>query len=93
MLLAVTEAFDVPGALALSGAGIATHAALAVALLALSALTTRFMLERVRIMDHPTARSAHRTAMPKAGGLSVVLTFRVGVAVLYLADPTRIRQG
>ena len=93
MLLVLTEAFDVPGALALSGSGIATHAAFAVALLVLSVLTTRVMLKRVRIMDHPTARSAHRTATPKSGGLSVVLTFLVGVAVLYLADPARIRQG
>jgi UDP-GlcNAc:undecaprenyl-phosphate GlcNAc-1-phosphate transferase len=93
MLLALTEAFAAPGTLALSGSGIATHIGFAVALLVLSLLTTRVMLKHVRIMDHPTARSAHQTATPKGGGLSIVLTFLVGVVVLYLTEPARINQG
>ena len=93
MLLALTEAFAAPGTLALSGSGIATHIGFAVALLVLSLLTTRVMLKHVRIMDHPTARSAHQTATPKGGGLSIVLTFLVGVVVLYLVEPARINQG
>ncbi len=76
----------------MSSSHVATHVALAGALLVLAILTTRLMLRRVRIMDYPSARSAHRAATPKAGGLSIVLTFLVGLAVLYLADPTRISQ-
>ncbi len=91
--VALTESFDVRSTLAMSGSDIAAHVALAGALLVLALLTTRLMLRRVRIMDYPTPRSAHRTATPKAGGLSIVLTFLVGVAVLYVADPTRISQG
>jgi UDP-GlcNAc:undecaprenyl-phosphate/decaprenyl-phosphate GlcNAc-1-phosphate transferase len=68
------------------------HFCLAIALFALSVVTTRVMLDHVRIMDHPTARSSHATATPKSGGLSIVLTFLVGVAILYFTDTQRIRQ-
>ncbi len=93
MRLAFMDAFDVRGTLAFPSSGIAGDVALAAALLVLSVLTTRFMLKRVRIMDAPTSRSAHRIATPKSGGVSIVLTFLVGVAVLYLAEPARISQG
>jgi len=92
MYLALIDAFDARGSLGASWSRITTHAAFSAVLLVLSVLTTRFMLKHVRIMDYPTARSAHRTATPKAGGLSIVLTFLVGVAVLYLVVPARIGQ-
>jgi UDP-GlcNAc:undecaprenyl-phosphate GlcNAc-1-phosphate transferase len=90
----LAEALNSPdGSVALSGRVVAAHVGFAALLLALSALTTRFMLRHVRIMDHPTPRSSHQNATPKGGGLSIVLTFLVGVAVLYFIDNARIRQG
>jgi UDP-GlcNAc:undecaprenyl-phosphate GlcNAc-1-phosphate transferase len=48
----------------------------------------------VRIMDAPQARKAHSHPTPKGGGVGIVVTFLVGIAVLYrfaafarLADP------
>lgn len=81
-----------PNTLSISSPHFATHVALAGALLVLAVIITRLMLKRVQIMDYPSARSAHAAATPKAGGISIVLTFLVGVALLYLADPTRISQ-
>jgi UDP-GlcNAc:undecaprenyl-phosphate GlcNAc-1-phosphate transferase len=90
----LAEAFNSPNALArLSWGAIAAHVGFAAALFVVSVVTTRLMLLRARIMDYPTTRSSHLVATPKGGGLSIVLTFLVGVAVLYAADEDRIRQG
>lgn len=71
-----------------------SHLGLAAALFAMSAGTTWLMLTRVRIMDYPNERSAHRTPVPKSGGIAIVATLLVGViTVFYLGDQARIRQG
>ncbi len=69
------------------------HLGLAALLILLSAGTVRMMIE-VRVMDTPGARKAHDRPIPKGGGVGVVVTFLVGIAVLYrfaafarLADP------
>ena len=48
----------------------------------LSAATVRMMIA-VRVMDPPGDRKAHASPTPKGGGVGVVVTFLVGIAVLY----------
>src|SRR6201994_4993127 len=69
------------------------HLGLALGLIVLSAALVRVMIA-VRVMDTPEARKAHAKPTPKGGGVAVVVTFLVGIAVLYryaafarLADP------
>ena len=52
------------------------------------------MMIAARVMDTPEARKAHDQPTPKGGGVGIVVTFLVGIAVLYrfaefarLADP------
>src|ERR1700743_819928 len=69
------------------------HLGFATLLVLLSAATVRMMIA-VRVMDTPEARKAHDRPIPKGGGVGIVLTFLIGIAVLYqfaaftrLADP------
>ena len=69
------------------------HLGFAALLVVLSAGTVRLMIE-ARLMDAPEARKAHNRPTPKGGGVGIVVTFLVGIAVLYryaefsrLADP------
>src|SRR5579871_6824664 len=69
------------------------HLGFAFGLVLLSAALVRVMIA-VRVMDTPEARKAHTRPTPKGGGVAVVLTFLVGIAILYryaafarLADP------
>jgi UDP-GlcNAc:undecaprenyl-phosphate GlcNAc-1-phosphate transferase len=74
-------------------AAVLRHLGFAALLMLLSAATVRAMIA-ARIMDTPQARKAHDRPIPKGGGVGVVVTFLVGIAVLYrfaafarLADP------
>ncbi len=40
------------------------------------------MLKFGRILDHPNHRSSHHTARPKCGGISIVVTFLIGMAAI-----------
>jgi UDP-GlcNAc:undecaprenyl-phosphate GlcNAc-1-phosphate transferase len=69
------------------------HLGLAAVLVLLSAATVRMMIA-ARVMDAPDCRKAHDRPTPKGGGVGIVVTFLVGIAVLYrfaeftrLADP------
>jgi UDP-GlcNAc:undecaprenyl-phosphate/decaprenyl-phosphate GlcNAc-1-phosphate transferase len=69
------------------------HLGFAALLVLLSAATVRMMIA-ARVMDTPEARKAHDRPTPKGGGVGIVVTFLVGIAVLYrfaefsrLADP------
>jgi UDP-GlcNAc:undecaprenyl-phosphate GlcNAc-1-phosphate transferase len=69
------------------------HLGLTALLVLLSAATVRMMIA-ARVMDTPAARKAHDRPIPKGGGVGIVVTFLVGIAVLYrfaafarLADP------
>jgi UDP-GlcNAc:undecaprenyl-phosphate GlcNAc-1-phosphate transferase len=69
------------------------HLVLAALLVLLSAAIVRAMIA-ARVMDTPAARKAHDRPTPKGGGVGIVVTFLVGIAVLYrfaafarLADP------
>jgi UDP-N-acetylmuramyl pentapeptide phosphotransferase/UDP-N-acetylglucosamine-1-phosphate transferase len=58
------------------------HLGFAVLLVLLSAGTVRMMIS-ARVMDTPEARKAHDRPTPKGGGVGIVITFLVGIAVLY----------
>jgi UDP-GlcNAc:undecaprenyl-phosphate GlcNAc-1-phosphate transferase len=63
-------------------AALLRHLGLAALLVLLSAGIVRMMIA-VRIMDRPEARKVHDRPIPKGGGVGIVLTFLVGIAVLY----------
>ena len=74
-------------------AAVLRHLAFAGGLALLSAVVVRLMIG-IGVMDTPDARKSHSRPTPKGGGVGVVVTFLVGVAVLYefaefsrLADP------
>jgi UDP-GlcNAc:undecaprenyl-phosphate GlcNAc-1-phosphate transferase len=58
------------------------HLGFAALLVMLSAMTVRMMIA-ARVMDTPEARKAHDRPTPKGGGVGIVVTFLVGLAVLY----------
>ena len=58
------------------------HLGFAALLVMLSAATVRMMIA-ARVMDTPQARKAHDRPTPKGGGVGIVVTFLVGIAVLY----------
>jgi UDP-GlcNAc:undecaprenyl-phosphate GlcNAc-1-phosphate transferase len=58
------------------------HLDFAALLVLLSAGTVRLMIA-ARVMDTPAARKAHDHPTPKGGGVGIVVTFLVGIAVLY----------
>lgn len=55
-------------------------AALMVAIAAVSMLLVRAMI-RVRVLDHPVARSAHSTPVPTGGGIGIMAAFMAGMPV------------
>jgi len=66
------------------------HLGFAALLVLLSATTVRIMIT-ARVMDTPDARKAHDRPTPKGGGVGIVVTFLVGIAVLYrFAEFTRL---
>lgn len=58
------------------------HLIFALSLSLFSAVIVRAMIAWP-ILDHPNARSAHLRPTPRSGGVGVVLTFLVGILVLY----------
>src|ERR1700680_197215 len=69
------------------------HLGFCAALAAISAMMVRAMIS-ARVMDTPDHRKAHASPTPKGGGVGVVVSFMLGIAVLYgtatfsrLADP------
>ncbi len=69
------------------------HLGFAALLILLSAATVRLMIT-ARVMDAPASRKVHSQPTPKGGGVGIVVTFLIGIAVLYqfaaftrLADP------
>ncbi|PYD48806.1 hypothetical protein C3920_02840 [Novacetimonas pomaceti] len=58
-------------------------AALSVAIWCLSALLVRVMI-RVRVLDHPVARSAHAVAVPTGGGIGVMTAFMAGLLPAFM---------
>jgi UDP-GlcNAc:undecaprenyl-phosphate GlcNAc-1-phosphate transferase len=74
-------------------AALLRHLALGIGLALFSALIVRLMIV-ARVMDRPDARKAHDRPIPKGGGVGIVASFLLGIAVLFryaefarLADP------
>jgi UDP-GlcNAc:undecaprenyl-phosphate/decaprenyl-phosphate GlcNAc-1-phosphate transferase len=59
------------------------HLAFGVALTIIAYALTWAMARFVRIMDEPNHRSSHVKAVPRAGGVSVVITFYIGIAITW----------
>ena len=77
----------------ITAAALLRHLAFALLLALCSAAIVRGMIA-LRVMDTPEARKAHDRPTPKGGGVGIVLTFLIGIAILYrfgefarLADP------
>lgn len=70
-----------------------THIIFALSLVLISFSLTWFMCHKVAIMDHPNERSSHSIAVPRGGGVAIVITFFIGMAAIYLfGDRTHIEQ-
>lgn len=69
------------------------HAVFALVLTAISYGITTIMWRVIRIMDHPNDRSSHAEAVPRAGGISIVVTFLIGMgAVYYFGNKSHFKQ-
>ncbi|MBX2867755.1 MAG: glycosyltransferase family 4 protein [Acidiferrobacterales bacterium] len=60
------------------------HIAFGFVLTVLATLITWAMLKHGRILDQPNQRSSHSKAIPKSGGISIVVTFLIGMLVIVL---------
>ena len=58
------------------------HIFFGLSLTVVAIVVTWGMLKFVRILDHPNQRSSHRNAIPKSGGISIVVTFLIGMAFI-----------
>ncbi|MEM7193850.1 MAG: MraY family glycosyltransferase [Pseudomonadota bacterium] len=56
----------------------------------IATLITWSMRKFVRILDHPNHRSSHARAVPKSGGISIVITFLIGMAYIVLFSDTAL---
>jgi len=69
------------------------HILFGVSLAIAATLITWGMLKFVRILDHSNHRSSHRGAIPKSGGISIVITFLIGMAfIVIFSDYELIQQ-
>ena len=69
---------------------LAKHLLFCAVLALFSAAIVRFMIG-AGVLDRPDARKAHRSPVPKGGGVGVVASFLAGTVILYLfADFSRI---
>lgn len=63
------------------------HIAFGIVLTAIATLITWAMLKHGRILDHPNQRSSHSRAVPKSGGISIVVTFFIGmIFIVFFTD-------
>jgi UDP-GlcNAc:undecaprenyl-phosphate/decaprenyl-phosphate GlcNAc-1-phosphate transferase len=70
-----------------------THVLFGAALTCLSAGLTYVLMKRVGLIDYPNQRSSHHAPTPRSGGIAIVATFFVGIAIAYLVgEETKIRE-
>ena len=71
-----------------------THITFAIVLMVVSFLITWIMCHKISIIDQINERSSHRKIVPRAGGISIVITFFIGMmAIYFLGDSTHIKKG
>ncbi|MFK5892313.1 MAG: MraY family glycosyltransferase [Pseudomonadota bacterium] len=69
------------------------HLSFASLLLFIAFYVTRYMLFSRKIIDHPNERSSHSVSIPKSGGISIVITFLCGMAIIYaFGDEQLVRR-
>jgi UDP-GlcNAc:undecaprenyl-phosphate GlcNAc-1-phosphate transferase len=69
------------------------HIFFGISLAVVATLITWAMLKFVRILDHPNHRSSHDDAIPKSGGISIVVTFLIGMGFInFFAETELIQQ-
>ena len=69
------------------------HIFFGISLTAVAMAVTWGMLKFVRILDHPNERSSHSGAIPKSGGISIVITFLIGMTfIIAFAESELIQQ-
>jgi len=67
--------------------------ALGIALTLLAFLITLGVQHVLRIVDTPLERSSHYAPTPKSGGISIVVTFLIGMIIIYFyGDPDVVRH-
>lgn len=70
-----------------------THVLFGVALTVLALIGTELMRRYGRIIDRPNQRSSHVRPLPRSGGVSIVLTFVLGmVFIITVGDTTLINK-
>jgi UDP-GlcNAc:undecaprenyl-phosphate GlcNAc-1-phosphate transferase len=70
-----------------------THIFFGISLAVIAMLITWGMRKFVRILDHPNHRSSHVNAVPSSGGISIVVTFLIGmIFIIIFADTELIQQ-
>ncbi len=70
-----------------------THILFGTVLTILSAGLTYLLMTRVRLIDYPNHRSSHSVPVPQSGGIAIVITFFVGIAVAYLVgEESKIQE-
>lgn len=60
------------------------HISFGVILTTIGYTITRLMLHNIRVIDHPNERSLHAEAIPKSGGISIAVTYLIGMIAIYL---------
>jgi len=60
------------------------HLLFAAFLFLISVFLCRAMLHRFQIMDIPNERSLHDSPIPRSGGVSIVVTFIIGIVIIFL---------
>ena len=68
------------------------HIFFGISLAVVATLITWAMLKFVRILDHPNHRSSHDDAIPKSGGISIVITFLIGMGFIIFFGETELIQ-
>lgn len=69
------------------------HITFGVVLTLIATLVTWAMLKHGRILDHPNHRSSHTRAVPKSGGISIVVTFLIGMCfIIFFADSNLVNK-
>ena len=70
-----------------------THVVFGVALTVIAFIGTEMMRRYGRIIDRPNQRSSHVRPLPRSGGVSIVLTFLLGmVFIITIGDTTLIQK-
>jgi len=70
-----------------------SNLALGLGLTLLAWLITLAMQKLVQVMDNPVERSSHYNPTPKSGGICIVVTFLIGMVLIYIyAEPNIINQ-